>query len=223
MAPSVYLARDCGLAVDSELLAELRALAESALRSGPHTGMSVKVEEWTAEYQIEVITPSDWAMLDYAVTVCFAWDMMVSDVEWSRRRVVVALQKATPPPMALDFHDSLVTDLSELSHDYTVAMAKEAFDPLDGYPDLKEMLPCPLDDEPFVDVVEFADSGCSRTLTRSEYVWALFDKVPTLREPEDDSYRMLNGSTDAGRSRSKSFVCPGTPYRDGRPLPKENP
>ena len=65
--------------------ADLRALEVSALRSGPHAGMSVKVEEWAAEYQIEVIKPSDWAMLDYAVTVCFAWDMMVSDVNWSRR------------------------------------------------------------------------------------------------------------------------------------------
>ena len=203
--------------------AELRALAESALRSGPHTGMSVKVEEWTAEYQIEVITPSDWAMLDYAVTVCFAWDMMVSDVEWSRRRVVEALQKATPPPMLLDFNHTLISGLSVLSYDYTVEMAKEAFASLEDHPALREILPCPLGDEPFVDVVEFAPGGCSRTVTRSEYMWALFDKVPTLREPEDDSYRVLNGSTDAGRSRSKFVVCPGTPYRDDRPVPKENP
>ena len=125
--------------------------------------------------------------------------------------------------MLLDFNHTLISGLSELSHDYTVESAKEAFAPLDDYPDLMETLPCPLKDEPFVDVVEFGDSGCSRTLTRSEYLWALFEKVPTLREPEDDSYRVLNGSTDAGRSRSKFLVCPGTPYRDGRPVPKETP
>ena len=203
--------------------AELRALAVSALRSGPHSGMSVKVEEWAAEYQIEVIKPSDWAMLDYAITVCFAWDMMVSDVNWSRRSAVAALQKATPPTRALDFHEALLSDLSQLSRDYSVAMAKEAFAPLDDYSELKEMLPCPLEDEPFVDVVQFADGGCSRTLSRSEYMWALFDKVPTLREPEDDSYRVLNASTDGDSFRPKSFVCPGTPYRDGRPVPERTP
>ena len=199
---------------------ELRALAESALRSGPHTGMSVKVEEWTAEHQIEVIKPSDWTMLDYGITVCFSWDMMVADVEWSKRRVVAAFQKATPPTTALNFHDVLVTDLSELARDYTVAMAREAFAPLDDYSDLKEALPCPRDDEPFVEVVEFDDGGCSRTITRSEYLWALFDKVPTLRGPEDDSYKVLETGTDGDSSPPKGFVCPGSPYRDGGPVPK---
>ena len=199
---------------------ELRALAESALFSGPHTGMSVKVDEWTAEYQLEVNAPSAWAMLDYAITVCFAWDMMVSDVNWSKRRVVAALQKGTPPMMALDFHDALLSDLSGLSYDYTVERAKEAFALLDDYPHLKEALPCPLNDEPFVEVVEFADGGCSRTIARSEYLWALFDKVPTLREPENDSYQVLDPRTDDDSSRSTGFVCPGSPYRDARPVPK---
>ena len=190
---------------------ELQALAESALRSGPHGGMSVKVEEWTAEHKVEVIAPSSWAMLDYGFTVCFAWDMMISNVEWSRRRVVAALRRATPPPTLLDFHDALVTDLDALAHDYTVAMAKEAFAALEDYPELRVILPCPLDDEAFVDVVEFQSGGCSRTLSRSEYLWALLDKVSTLSEPEDGSYRVLKAPTDGGRWARRAVRCSYVP------------
>ena len=91
---------------------ELQALAESALRSGPHTGMLVKVEEWTAEYQIEVIKPSDWAMLDYAVTVCFAWDLGATS-EYSSIGVCNSLHFQVAPLSFQQFpvqrsHDCLV-------------------------------------------------------------------------------------------------------------------
>ncbi len=193
-----------------------------------HTGRAVEVE---------IIPAPTWAMLDYASTVCFAWDMMLADVDWSRSRVIGVLRKTTPPTVLRGFHHALVTGLSVLSHDYTVAMAKEAFATAQDYVELKVTLPCPLGDEPFIEVVEFGSGRCSRTLARSEYLMELVDKVPTLKEAaeaEGVSYHALNEPTDAPANPPSDgdtvylndtvhhvFVCPSTPYRDSRPLPKK--